>query len=376
MVLLKNTKKIIMNEKQIKAFVSFLSDNNVSLNDMYQALSGPKPGDIYFTDNSYFAYPLPGRTAKGVFVTSNCYVTNSRSSDELGYTKAKIFCFFNSVEMPSSSEADSINKNRDAINASLRKIGFSRLPSNDFWVDGDSSYEEGHYESVMMASGEVGGDCGVTEVYRKGPKIKKVVCGVLHCSVAARQLQPLTAQTSQSRSAEEFKLDNLLYALLDALGLRNKEFHDYCCGRSNAPRPGEYLLKNNYCSSHPEYGQEAGIYINADMYIPLADLSSVTLSLEDAKAFAYASGRELPDYFELRQLKKVVEKVNESLDKVGMKTHSLPIDVLASCWAKGDSAASDEQRRLIFIDKRSNVPEAYLAMQDIMENWGIKSFDI
>ena len=84
-----------MNEKQIKAFVSFLSDNNVSLNDMYQALSGPKPGDIYFTDNSYFAYPLPGRTAKGVFVTSNCYVTNSRSSDELGYTKAKIFCFFN-----------------------------------------------------------------------------------------------------------------------------------------------------------------------------------------------------------------------------------------------------------------------------------------
>lgn len=83
-----------MNEKQIKAFVSFLSDNNVSLNDMYQALSGPKPGDIYFTDNSYFAYPLPGRTAKGVFVTSNCYVTNSRSSDELGYTKAKIFCFF------------------------------------------------------------------------------------------------------------------------------------------------------------------------------------------------------------------------------------------------------------------------------------------
>lgn len=82
-----------MNEKQIKAFVSFLSDNNVSLNDMYQALSGPKPGDIYFTDNSYFAYPLPGRTAKGVFVTSNCYVTNSRSSDELGYTKAKIFCF-------------------------------------------------------------------------------------------------------------------------------------------------------------------------------------------------------------------------------------------------------------------------------------------
>ena len=68
-----------MNEKQIKAFVSFLSDNNVSLNDMYQALSGPKPGDIYFTDNSYFAYPLPGRTAKGVFVTSNCYVTNSRS---------------------------------------------------------------------------------------------------------------------------------------------------------------------------------------------------------------------------------------------------------------------------------------------------------
>ena len=65
-----------------------------------------------------------------------------------------------------------------------------------------------------------------------------------------------------------------------------------------------------------------------------------------------------------------------NLDKVGMKTHSLPIDVLASCWAKGDSATSDEQRRLIFIDKRSNVPEAYLAMQDIMENWGIKSFDI
>lgn len=64
MVLLKNTKKIIMNEKQIKAFVSFLSDNNVSLNDMYQALSGPKPGDIYLRTTAILLIRFPDERQK------------------------------------------------------------------------------------------------------------------------------------------------------------------------------------------------------------------------------------------------------------------------------------------------------------------------
>lgn len=53
-----------MNEKQIKAFVSFLSDNNVSLNDMYQALSGPKPGDIYLRTTAILLIRFPDERQK------------------------------------------------------------------------------------------------------------------------------------------------------------------------------------------------------------------------------------------------------------------------------------------------------------------------
>lgn len=363
-----------MKENQIKAFAKFLKDNSLSLNDLYQALSGPKPGDIYFTDNSYFSYPLPGKTAKGVFVTPYCYVTNVRSSETKGYTKGKLFCFMNSVGMPSSSERDSMVKNRMVINASLLSIGFEPLPYGDFWADGDSSYETGYYETVMDASGDVGGDFGAREVYRKGPKITKYVCGVLNCSApAARELKTIADASNQPDPAKDFALKNPLNALLKGLGLCKPDFHDYCQGKTSCPRPGEYLLKNGYCASQPEYGQEAGIYINANMYVPLDDSYAQALTHEEARAYAKAVNRALPDYFEIRQLGKVLEVFNHALEAVGMKEHAVTGDVLQTCWYKG--APSDGGlRRLVFIEKRSNVPDTYLAMQDIMENWGIKSF--
>lgn len=362
-----------MNEQQVKAFAKFLQENALSLNDLYQALSGPKPGDIYFTDNSYFTYPLPGKTAKGVFVTPYCYVTNVRSSDRKGYTKGKIFCFMNSVSMPSSSERDSMVKNRTAINTSLRSIGFQTLPYGEFWADGDSSYEEGCVDTVMDASGEVGGDFGVREVYRRGPKIEKQVCGVLKCSApAARRLETI-ADASVQPEPKDFMLENPLNALLKALGLCKADFHDYCQGKTSCPRPGEYLLKNGYCASHPEYGQEAGIYINANMYVPLNDAYAQVLTRKEANAYAKAVNRSLPEYFEIRQLAKVTEAFNRALEAVGMKDHAVTGDILQTCWYKGVPADSSP-RRLIFIEKNSNVPDTYLAMQDIMENWGIKSF--
>lgn len=83
----------------------------------------------------------------------------------------------------------------------------------------------------------------------------------------------------------------------------------------------------------------------------------------------------IPEYFELRQIAKSREAINRSLQAVGMNKYALPEDILHECWSKEsleqakEEEKTDEKKRVLLVDKRNNVENILIILEDIKEHF-------
>ena len=150
--------------------------------------------------------------------------------------------------------------------------------------------------------------------------------------------------------------------LLKAAGVSSNELNQYLCGNYNYPKPGYYQLKDKTFQAANKYGQEAGVYIDANHYIDLDALNGwkKNLTAEQTLVWIEMEGYPIPSEEELKLAAPVLKAVNEALSLTGMAQHILPNDYLDCCWslesiekAKGTAI----KRRLIVIKEQENLPE-------------------
>lgn len=118
---------------------------------------------------------------------------------------------------------------------------------------------------------------------------------------------------------------------------------------------GNFLLKNGQTSTYPVYNQEAGIFIDENLYIPLK-MSKQLFTAQEAKVYFDILGVKIPDFYQIVRLKLALEKVNSSLRKVGMEEFVIPTDVLKNLWYEEalEYPKSDEVRRCVVISEYGN----------------------
>lgn len=117
---------------------------------------------------------------------------------------------------------------------------------------------------------------------------------------------------------------------------------------------GKYLLKNGQVSEVTVYGQEAGVFINKDLYIPLAKQPKQLLTAKEAETYARIEGLEIPTIADLMLLSWSNAKVNCALQRIGCDWLCTEAPLFANLWYKGTVAEhmeDNEKRKLLFIQK-------------------------
>ena len=118
----------------------------------------------------------------------------------------------------------------------------------------------------------------------------------------------------------------------------------------HSSKAGHYLLKNGKVSPDTVYNQENGIFIDDVLYLPLK-MTKQLLTAEEARLYADSLKVILPDFYQALVLKHAVERVNDSLRRIGMADFCLPSDVLKDVWYQEalETSAPDEVRRFVVI---------------------------
>ncbi len=352
-----------MNAKQIQALLSCIRINAIDTAELYAYLNEIRPGDFHFTNGTHFPALLPGLTADGVFADNEYYLTNQeRVKGKTTLGRAENFCKYRGTVLPSSSARDAMEQNRSVINVSLAAIGFPKLQDGEYWAAEDQA---GYGEPPTISFDGPG--VGDWNLYGgTGGSYSKYVRGCKKVSKNS-QLVNFTEKEEKNNPGMVFDL------VLKNFGVSRYDFRRYGDSKNRYPQPGNYLLKNGKCSRSTVYNQEAGIFVNANLYIKL-DMPENLFTAEQAGVYIKAYENRLPEYFELRQIAKAAERINPALKSVGMENFILPENVIEGCWyqealaeAGQNERFSDEKRRILLVGNQKNVSDSFIILDDILD---------
>ena len=354
-----------MTAKQIEAFLSCIKTNGIDTSELYAYLNTIHPGDFHFTNGTHFPVLIPGLYADGVFADEEYYLSSyERERGKTTYSRANNYCNYRGVVLPSWKARDNMEEYREKINSSLYAIGFPLLSSGKYWAQGDTIGDGSEGELQFNGGGVEDTDyySGSFEYY------KKYVRGCIRVSTTFEQVKYTPQQdNNQGQTPADF--------MLKIMGISRYDFGSYK-QKEKPIHAGDYLLKDGTHSEHTVYDQELGIYINMNQYLEL-DMPQQDLSMEQVSIYLKMKQKNLPDYFDLRQVEKVVPLINKSLAAVGMKDYALPEDVVGNVWCVENFAAEKEKgqeetkKRLLLIGQKNNVDNRYLLLDDIWKNFSM-----
>jgi len=354
----------LMNKKQIEALLCCIKTNAIDTSELYDYLNTVHPGEFHFTNGTHFPIILPGLIADGVFADEEYYLTaNERVKGKTTKDRAKRFCSRRGCVLPDWNACRAMKEHRAEINASLKVLGFPLLEDGEYWAADDAA-GEGELGEVIYGGPAPGDD---TYIGGSWTSYKKYVRGCIKVTTA---LQKLKFVESESKDEQTTVFDSIL----KDFGISRHQFQTYQNYKKNYPQPGYYLLKNGKSSQSTVYDQEAGIFVNANLYIKL-DMPKVSLTAEQAMVYLKAYEAQLPEYFALRQIAKVVPEINKALAAVGMKDFLLGENVLEECWcqesldkAYQEGEINTEKKRVLLVGTQASVNDKYIIIEDILKN--------
>lgn len=129
---------------------------------------------------------------------------------------------------------------------------------------------------------------------------------------------------------------------------------------------GYYLLKDGTRSFDTVYNQEAGVFADDNLYLPLSVMAKPAFGAGEAKDYFSGIGEEVPDLYEIVRLKLTCGRVNDSLEKIGMGGYALPKNILAKVWYKEalEDAKPSEKRRCVVIKHYGDYTEPVYSLPD------------
>lgn len=324
-----------MNAQQIQTILSCIADNGISPQDICGYLSEIRIGDYHFTNGEHFPVLIPGLVADGVFISPEYYITDKERDDSTSYARAKRFCSNRDTVLPDIQARNNMERESDRINDALKKINFPKLAFGIYWAENDP--DQGMHKHVR---------------------------GCIRVTPKASKIPPCLIETFVAR--------NVYGRLLSELGCSAYGFETYCNNWNYYPQAGQYLLKNGSVSSTTVFNQENGIFVNPNLYLSL-EMPQSPLTAEQTKVYCKAYNVRIPEYFELRQIEKEAEKLNQALSAVGMDSFKLPENILTNCWCQEGMEKSLENedttpRRVLLVGKQNNVPDLYIVIQDILSH--------
>ena len=354
-----------MNKKQIEALLSCIRDNAIDTFDLYNYLNTVHPGDFHFTNGTHFPVLLPDLTADGVFANEEYYLTSKERSDGMTtLSRARRFCYNRGCVLPDFSARNDMLKHREEINASLKLLRFPLLGAGEYWADSDSA-GEGEPGEIIFGGPQPGDDMYISGTWKS---YKKYVRGCIKVTRAPKKLDYTESETDE-------ECVTVLDSIFKDFKLSRFAFETYLDNKSTYPNPGHYLLKNGKFSESTVYDQEAGIFVNANLYIKL-DMPKAPLTVEQAMVYLKAYEAQLPEYFDLRQIAKVVPEINKALTNVGMTDFLLPEDVVEECWCKesldkafqNSESGDTEEKRVLLVGHQGNVNNNCLIIEDLWKH--------
>lgn len=354
-----------MNKNQTEALLSCIRNNAIDTLELYDYLNTVHPGEFHFTNGTHFPVLLPGLTADGVFASEEYYLTaNERINGKTTLARAQRFCSNRGCVLPDWKAGRAMKEHRGEINASLKILGFPLLEDGEYWTVGDKA-GEGEPGEIIFGGPAPGDD---TYIGGSWTNYHKYVRG---CIKVAKTPQKLDYARSEFKDEQTTVLDSIF----KDFGISRYQFLSYQNSKSCYPQPGHYLLKNGTHSASTVYDQEAGIFANANLYIKL-DMPKSLFTVEQARVYLKAYEAQVPEYFALRQIAKVVPEINKALTAVGMKDFWLPENVLEECWCKesldkafqNDEDGNAEEKRVLLVGSQPNVNDKYLVIEDIWEH--------
>lgn len=117
---------------------------------------------------------------------------------------------------------------------------------------------------------------------------------------------------------------------------------------------GYYLLKNGSCSSITVYGQEKGIFIDEDLYIPLK-FSCEKVTFHEAQIYYDLMQEKMPDLYKIIRLQQGCARINNSLERIGLKDNLLSNNILQDYWyEEAHKPGKEEKRYCIIISETEN----------------------
>lgn len=356
-----------MDRTQIEALLSCIKNNGIDTSELYQYLNTIHPGDFHFTNGTHFPVLLPGLTADGVFADENYYLTAyERTNGKTTKGRAENFCRNRNCVLPNWHARDKMMENRNLINDSLAKISFPLLFGDDYWAEDDKSGEGSAGDGIIFQGGGPGDDIfdvGTWKSYRKN------VRGCVRVSKNTEKVNYLeSVETNHPQTVAE--------SILNGLQIKRDLFEMYRQNKNKYPQAGYYLLKNGSWSCSTVYDQEAGIFVNPNLYLKL-DMPADAFNAKQTCVYLKACDMQIPEYFDLRQIAKVIPEINDALTAVGMADFALPDDVLEACWCKEsldnayDNCISNDsiKKRILSVGHQTNVNANYLVLDDVWKNF-------
>lgn len=327
------------------------------------------PGDLHFTNGTHFPVLVPGLTADGVFINSFYYITKwERSAGKTTLSRAKNYCKNRGCVLPDFEAHSDMKRYRVVINESLQALGFPLLKDGEYWLDYDAEIKKNNMDLATCDYEELGDVIDDALALGHNPNDPRYVRG---CVKITRDPKIVYCSVNVAKDEE----GTVLSSILNDFGVARYDFLQYLSDKNLYPQSGDYLLKNGTVSKSTVYDQEAGIFVNANLYIKL-DLPERPLTAEEANVYLGAYAYRLPEYFDLRQIAKCVPEINKALTAIGMKKYMLPEDVLDKFWCKeslGDAlekgeAGNTEEKRVLLIGYKQNVNYKYLFIEDVWKN--------
>ena len=359
-----------MNKTQIDALLACIKNNSIDTAELYEYLNTIHPGDFHFTNGTHFPILLPGLVADGVFADENYYLTAyERIKGKTTKGRAENFCHNRDCVLPSWYARDKMVENRSLINSSLSQIGFPLLSSGEYWAEDDKSGEGSAGEGSIFQGGAPGDDIfdvGTWKNYRK------YVRGCMYVSKN-------TEKVNFSESIEMNNLQTVQNMMLKGLKVRGDLFETYRQNKDKYPKAGCYLLKNGSWSYSTVYDQEAGIFVNPNLYLKLDLPEAELFDAEQTCVYLKARSMQIPEFFDLRQIAKAVSEINNAFKAIGMSRFGLPENVLKNCWCKesldealgNDAGKNPVKKRILFVGHQENVDVRYLILDDIWKNFSL-----
>lgn len=346
-----------MTEQQKEALLEVITANAIDLNELYEYLNTIQPGDFHYTNGTHFPKLISGMTADGVFASPSYYLTGyERIKGKTSFSRAKNFCRNRGTVLPNAEARANMMTHNEAINASLSAIGYPLLAFyQEYWAEED----EHNQVSYVDEDGTI-----------KEPEYKKFVRGCVKVEATPPQIMYCTRQKDSGTHKTIYQ------QILNKLNVYEDQIHCYEQSKQTGyfPQAGDFLLKNGYASRTTVYDQEAGIYINANLYLRLT-FPEKSLTYEECQVYCKMNNVRIPEYFELRQIAKSREAINQSLQAIGMNKYALPEDILHECWSKesleqaAEEEKTDEKKRVLLVDKRNNVENILIILEDLKNHF-------